>query len=107
MAWAIGVRQISTLEVTKNVSLLSKEKKNTKVSNFKLENAEDKPLVVLLSWLMAKKKHIYKYANLYLDFGFDVLNVNISPWQLLWPRKGTQVGACIVVIVFLYCCCLL
>lgn len=95
MAWAIGVRQISTLEVTKNVVLLSKEKKQSRIANFKLEENEDKPLVVLLSWLMAKKKHIYKYANFYLDSGFDVLNINISPWQLLWPRKGTQVISCL------------
>lgn len=91
MALALGVRNISSMEITKNLALLSKEKKDAKVVNFKLEDSEDKPLVVLLSWLMAKKKHIYKYASFYLDYGFDVLNINISPWQLLWPRKGTQV----------------
>nr|CAI5836751.1 unnamed protein product [Callosobruchus analis] len=86
-------RNISSLEVTKNISLLSPEKKNAKVINLKLESAEDKPLVVLLSWLMAKKKHVYKYADIYLKNGYDVLNISISPWQLLWPTKGSQVVA--------------
>ncbi|XP_060531116.1 transmembrane protein 53-like [Cylas formicarius] len=89
----IPVRNISCLEVSKNMSLLSNEKKNTKVTDFKLENVDDKPLVVLLSWLMAKKKHTYKYAEIYIEKGFDVLNVSVNPWQFLWPVKGTQVVA--------------
>ncbi|KAJ8927179.1 hypothetical protein NQ314_020455 [Rhamnusium bicolor] len=88
----VQVRSISCLEITKNLSLLSTQKKD-KVKDFKLEKPEDKPLVVLLSWLMARRKHIYKYADIYLQNGFDVLNVSISPWQLLWPAKGTQVVA--------------
>lgn len=80
------------MEVTKNIVLLSKEKKDNKIENFKLKNPEDKPLTVMLSWLMAKKKHIHKYANFYIDYGFDVLNISINPWQLLWPTKGTQVS---------------
>lgn len=59
--------------------------------NFQFTVPQDKPLVVMLTWLMAKKKHIYKYANFYVDRGFDVLNVTITPWQLLWPTKGSQV----------------
>ncbi|KAJ8940376.1 hypothetical protein NQ318_015769, partial [Aromia moschata] len=69
------------------------DKKNNKIVNLQLERPEDKPLVVLLSWLMAKRKHIYKYADLYLRNGFDVLNVSVTPWQLLWPTKGTQMVA--------------
>ncbi|CAH1961927.1 unnamed protein product [Acanthoscelides obtectus] len=86
-------RNISSLEVTKNISLLSQEKKKSNVINLKLDSPEGKPLVVLLSWLMAKKKHVYKYADIYLKRGFDVLNISISPWQLLWPAKGSQVVA--------------
>lgn len=87
-----NARNISSLEVTKNISLISKDKKDNKIANFKLGTPEDKQLVVMLSWLMAKKKHIYKYANFYLGYDFDVLNISISPWQLLWPTKGTQVS---------------
>ncbi|XP_018563802.1 transmembrane protein 53 isoform X1 [Anoplophora glabripennis] len=93
MVSTVHTRSISSLEITKNLSLLSKEKKSNKVINLKLEKPEGKPLVVMLSWLMARRKHIYKYADLYLQHDFDVLNVSISPWQLLWPTKGTQMVA--------------
>jgi hypothetical protein len=92
MACVLGVRNISSLEVTKNITLLSNEKKNGAVVNLKLENQEDKPLVIMLSWLMAKRKHIFKYADFYISKGFDVMNISVTPWQLLWPLKGTQVG---------------
>ena len=41
---------------------------------------------------MAKQKHLKKYAQIYTDMGFDVMVVHITPWQLLWPVKGTQVS---------------
>jgi hypothetical protein len=56
------------------------------------QDSNDKPLVIILSWLLAKQKHLSKYAKLYLDQGFDVLITEISPWQLLWPVKGSQVS---------------
>lgn len=54
---------------------------------------DEKPLVVMLCWLQARQKHIEKYAELYVDQGLDVLAVQITPWQLLWPTKGTQLVA--------------
>lgn len=62
--------------------------------NFKLrltQDIDDKPLVVIFSWLQAKQKHLSKYAQLYMDQDFDVLVAQITPWQLLWPVKGSQV----------------
>jgi hypothetical protein len=60
--------------------------------NFRLNQfSDDKPLVVILSWLNAKPKHLMKYASIYLEQGFDVLITQITPWQLLWPAKGSQV----------------
>lgn len=53
---------------------------------------DEKPLVVILSWLQSKQKHLSKYAELYMDQGFDVAVMQISPWQLLWPVKGSQVS---------------
>lgn len=47
----------------------------------------------MLCWLQAKQKHVAKYAQLYVDQGFDVLAIRITPWQLLWPTKGTQLVA--------------
>ncbi|XP_065345899.1 transmembrane protein 53 [Cloeon dipterum] len=51
------------------------------------------PLVIMLPWLMSQNKHIAKYANFYLKIGFEVLACRITPWQLLWPAKGSQVVA--------------
>ena len=31
-----------------------------------------------------------KYAQLYIDQGFDVSIIQVSAWQLLWPSKGSQ-----------------
>lgn len=59
--------------------------------SLRLKTPLDKPLVVLLSWLMSKEKHLKKYAQLYIDQGFDVLTVSVTPWQVIWPKKGTQV----------------
>lgn len=41
---------------------------------------------------MAKPKHIKKYAELYIDHGYDVITVTVTPWQVMWPTKGTQVS---------------
>lgn len=48
---------------------------------------------MILAWLQAKHKHLKKYAELYTTQGYDVLVAQITPWQLLWPVKGTQVVA--------------
>jgi len=59
--------------------------------NFSLsQDSDGRPLVVVLAWLNARQKHLKKYAELYIDQGFDVLVTSITPWQLLWPVKGTQ-----------------
>jgi len=36
---------------------------------------------------MAKNNAVKKYAQFYLDQGFDVLTVRITPWQLLLPAR--------------------
>ena len=87
----MSVRYLSHMEITKNISLISAEKKKITVKDLKLSPNQDKPLAVLYSWLMAQQKHIDKYAAIYTKKGIDVLNVRITPWQLLWPLKGSQV----------------
>ena len=47
--------------------------------------AKDRPIVVIYAWLTAKSKHIHKYNSLYLEKGFDVLNIKIQPTQVMWP----------------------
>lgn len=58
-----------------------------------LEPLEPRPLVIMPAWLLAKRKPLNKYADIYLPLGFDVLTVTISPWQLFWPAKGSQLVA--------------
>lgn len=89
-------RKIHYLNVTKNIQLLSSDKKSAKVVDFKLTEPQNKPLVVLLTWLMSKKPHIVKYAEFYSERGFDIMAISISPWQLLWPARGTQVNTDII-----------
>lgn len=49
-----------------------------------------RPLVVLMSWLEAKEKHIEKYRQYWLERGYDVLNVKTSPLDLLLPTIGAK-----------------
>ncbi|XP_044729003.1 transmembrane protein 53-B-like [Chrysoperla carnea] len=86
-------RHYSKFEITKNLEIISNDKINSKISNLQLSNPPNKPMVILLPWLLAKRKHILKYASFYLDQGFDVLNVECSPWQVLWPLKGVKLVA--------------
>ncbi|XP_046809326.1 uncharacterized protein LOC111688166 [Lucilia cuprina] len=60
---------------------------------FRFKKPTGNPLVLMMAWLMAKQKHLKKYAEIYTELGFDVMVVHITPWQLLWPVKGTQVVA--------------
>ncbi|OAD57622.1 hypothetical protein WN48_01596 [Eufriesea mexicana] len=34
-----------------------------------------------------------KYVNLYVEQGFDIVVVSITPWQLMWPTKGSRLVA--------------
>lgn len=53
--------------------------------------SEGRPLSILLCWLMAKNNAVNKYAKFYLDNGFDVLTVRITPTQLLLPTKANWI----------------
>lgn len=53
-------------------------------------STNERKLVVLMSWLEAKEKHIEKYRQFYLDRGFDVLNVKTSALDLLLPTVGAK-----------------
>ncbi|KAK7870004.1 hypothetical protein R5R35_011971 [Gryllus longicercus] len=91
----MGSRSYQQHVLTKNLTLVTtqgglkvgKDHEVTLLSDLE----KTRPLVVLLSWLLAKQKHILKFADFYLDQGFDVLTVSIQPWQMLLPARGTQV----------------
>lgn len=99
LTWSSQNRPYSVNQITKNMDLISADNDISVDKSVPLRltypraGENNKSLVVLLSWLMAKRKHILKYASFYMDQGFDVLNVSITPWQLLWPVKGTQLVA--------------
>ena len=63
-----------------------------KVINPNENNNENRPLLVLLCWLLSKRQHIMKFVNFYMEQGFDVVTVSITPWQLMWPVKGSRVS---------------
>lgn len=42
---------------------------------------------------MAKNKHIWKFIDVYLNYGFDVLPVKLKTGQLIWPTTGAQIVA--------------
>lgn len=46
----------------------------------------------MMTWLNAKNDHVIKYANIYLDKGFDIFNITCTPLQLMFPTWGTQVN---------------
>lgn len=88
------VRKLSNHRITRSIEYISQDNQiqtvNGTIRNY--ENPENRPLLVLLSWLLAERRHIMKFANLYMQQGFDVALVRITPWQLLWPLKGTRVS---------------
>lgn len=54
-------------------------------------NDNNRPIVLIYGWLVAKAKHIYKYGDFYLGKGFDVLHIKVEPLQLLWPQQAQKV----------------
>ncbi|XP_045504715.1 uncharacterized protein LOC123701327 [Colias croceus] len=93
MAWSD--RGAHTQDVTKNIQYISndKVKLNTDPKTMKLDKQLNRPRCIMINWLLARQKHVMKYANLYLEQGFDVVSVSCTPWQLMWPLKGSQLVA--------------
>ncbi|XP_055850410.1 uncharacterized protein LOC129914973 isoform X2 [Episyrphus balteatus] len=90
-----NVRPIYIRDLTKNMTFFTesanKVEFDPKTLTFKTPSGN--PLVLIMSWLLAKQKHLKKYAEIYTDLGYDVLVVHITPWQFIWPTKGTQLVA--------------
>jgi hypothetical protein len=83
-------RLLSTKSLSPSVTLVSNSdsiqslRSRPDLSSY---SSEGRPLTILLCWLMAKNNAVKKYAQFYLDQGFDVLTVRITPWQLLLPSR--------------------
>ncbi len=91
---SLHARTLATKSLNKSLDLYTNSDKPIILSGngrLQLNSQEERPLTVILAWLMSQQKHIQKYAKYYLDNGFDVLTVKTTPWQLLWPVGGSQV----------------
>ncbi|KAG6803454.1 transmembrane protein 53-A [Apis mellifera caucasica] len=88
------VCKLSSYRVTKNIEHIlhdNQTRNDAIIQNF--NNEKNRPLIILLSWLLPKHKHIMKFANLYVEQGFDIVILSITPWQLIWPTKGSRLVA--------------
>uniref|UniRef100_A0A182XC94 Uncharacterized protein n=1 Tax=Anopheles quadriannulatus TaxID=34691 RepID=A0A182XC94_ANOQN len=90
---------VEPVRFTKNMTFFTNRKQSYEKDNhtLRLTATLDKPLVFIFAWLQASEKHLAKYADFYLDQGFEVLCVHITPWQLVWPVNGSQKVAADVV----------
>ena len=52
---------------------------------------KERPLVLLLSWLAAKPRHLDNFAAFYLSRGCDVLTVKLRPMQVNLQRNSVLV----------------
>jgi len=89
-------RNLSTKRLTPTVSLVTNDDSGTKKlrsnkASLAEYDSQGRPLSVLLCWLMAKNNAVNKYAKFYVDKGYDVLTVRITPGQLLWPSRCTPI----------------
>ncbi|KAH0550394.1 transmembrane protein 53-B [Cotesia glomerata] len=92
----VACRLVSTHHISKNIEVICHDDKPPTIEkpfSLQLEKTIDRPLLVILSWLFSKRKHVMKFANLYLEQGFDVVTVSVTPFQLMWPAKGTRLVA--------------
>uniref|UniRef100_A0A146M8X1 Transmembrane protein 53-B n=1 Tax=Lygus hesperus TaxID=30085 RepID=A0A146M8X1_LYGHE len=79
-------------KLSKNFRLLSADEfvSNKAVARF---TPETRPLVVMLTWMNARRKRVDQYSSIYLSKGYDVLTVTIDGWQFLFPTRGAQTVA--------------
>ncbi|XP_068623195.1 uncharacterized protein [Battus philenor] len=92
--WEVA-RGAHTQNITANIKHISNDRLNFTVDpeTMKCSKRLDKPMCIMLSWLLSKPKHVMKYASLYLDLGYDVITVSCTPGQLMRPMNGVKVVA--------------
>ncbi|XP_006812992.1 transmembrane protein 53-like [Saccoglossus kowalevskii] len=54
-------------------------------------NDPNRPLVLMFTWMSAKRRYIEKYVDLYTSKNADVLVVKMDPVNLVWPSTGQTV----------------
>ena len=53
------------------------------------ETTKERPLVLLLSWLAAKQRHLDNFATFYLNRGCDVLTIKSRPMQVRYHARAS------------------
>lgn len=88
-------RMLSSHHVSKNIEFLTQDNQIVSSKNLvqNVNVVNDRPLLVILTWLLSKRQHVMKFVNLYMEQGFDVAVVSLTPWQLMWPAKGSRLVA--------------
>ncbi|CAL4067197.1 unnamed protein product [Meganyctiphanes norvegica] len=87
----MSVSNIATA-LRRTTPLVQKCFRNAKLHNSDVQNKQAE-MVVLFTWLGAKEKYAHKYCNSWNSRGFDVLEINCSIRDLLFPRSGAEVTA--------------
>ncbi|XP_011690339.1 PREDICTED: uncharacterized protein LOC105451532 [Wasmannia auropunctata] len=88
-------RLLSSHHVSKNIEFLTQDNRIISSKNVarNISVTNNRPLLVILTWLLSKRRHVMKFVNLYMEQGFDVAVVSLTPWQLMWPTKGSRLVA--------------
>ncbi|XP_062560468.1 transmembrane protein 53-A-like [Armigeres subalbatus] len=86
---------IRVFGLTKNMHFYSSTRQNwdKDPKTLRLKEQLDRPLVLILSWLQATEKHLSKFAEFYMEQGFEVVVAHLTAWQLMWPVHGSQAVA--------------
>ncbi|CAD5113292.1 DgyrCDS2469 [Dimorphilus gyrociliatus] len=85
--YLVAKRSVASTQAKPEV--LSKHMKIRKAFDSKL-NADERPLILLYSWLRAKSSHLNKYSDFYLTKGFDVLQITTTPSSIVAPKKARK-----------------
>lgn len=87
-------RMLSSHHVSKNIEFLTQDNRIVSSKNVaqNIKGTNNRPLLVLLTWMLSKRRHVMKFVNLYMEQGFDIAVVSLTPWQLMWPAKGSRVS---------------
>jgi len=92
---------LSSHHVSKNIEFITQDNRvvssKNVIQNINVPN--NRPLLVILTWLLSKRQHVMKFVNLYMEQGFDVAVVSLTPWQLMWPTKGSRVSIYNIIVL--------
>jgi len=85
---------LSSHRFSKNIEFLTQDNHVVLSKNIarNMNMVNDRPLLIILTWLLSKRQHVMKFVNLYMEQGFDVAIVSVTPWQVMWPTKGSRVN---------------